>query len=181
MPGSFVACSLEISAWILSLVTNRMSTTDGHWIRQAVDSFIIVSEWPFWVTWRWHDSRWRAFYYTDDAPGYQTAFSYLAFVGKKEHGPVGQMVKTPKFSWQSLHTLPTACRGKVPSWWAPGSMQKCCSVSSDSFRQPGWPRSDLCFPDWLNPPWVESLCRPLSTTAFKTASFLFEFVTVCIL
>uniref|UniRef100_A0A7M4FWH4 Exportin-2 n=1 Tax=Crocodylus porosus TaxID=8502 RepID=A0A7M4FWH4_CROPO len=52
----------------------------------------------------------------EDAPGYQTAFSQLAFAGKKEHDPVGQMVNNPKIHLaQSLHKLSTACPGRVPS------------------------------------------------------------------
>lgn len=50
----------------------------------------------------------------EDAPGYQTAFSQLAFAGKKEHDPVGQMVNNPKIHLaQSLHKLSTACPGRV--------------------------------------------------------------------
>uniref|UniRef100_A0A9L0S446 Exportin-2 n=1 Tax=Equus caballus TaxID=9796 RepID=A0A9L0S446_HORSE len=52
----------------------------------------------------------------EDTPGYQTAFSQLAFAGKKEHDPVGQMVNNPKVHLaQSLHKLSTACPGRVPS------------------------------------------------------------------
>nr|KAF6358045.1 chromosome segregation 1 like [Pipistrellus kuhlii] len=52
----------------------------------------------------------------EDTPGYQTAFSQLAFAGKKEHDPVGQMVTNPKIHLaQSLHKLSTACPGRVPS------------------------------------------------------------------
>ncbi|XP_006839263.1 PREDICTED: exportin-2 isoform X2 [Chrysochloris asiatica] len=52
----------------------------------------------------------------EDTPGYQTAFSQLAFAGKKEHDPVGQMVHNPKIHLaQSLHKLSTACPGRVPS------------------------------------------------------------------
>nr|XP_010309948.1 PREDICTED: exportin-2 isoform X2 [Balearica regulorum gibbericeps] len=52
----------------------------------------------------------------EDAPGYQTAFSQLAFAGKKEHDPVGQMVNNPRIHLaQSLHKLSTACPGRVPS------------------------------------------------------------------
>uniref|UniRef100_A0A8C0KXJ5 Exportin-2 n=1 Tax=Canis lupus dingo TaxID=286419 RepID=A0A8C0KXJ5_CANLU len=52
----------------------------------------------------------------EDTPGYQTAFSQLAFAGKKEHDPVGQMVNNPKIHLaQSLHKLSTACPGRVPS------------------------------------------------------------------
>lgn len=50
----------------------------------------------------------------EDTPGYQTAFSQLAFAGKKEHDPVGQMVNNPKIHLaQSLHKLSTACPGRV--------------------------------------------------------------------
>lgn len=50
----------------------------------------------------------------EDTPGYQTAFSQLAFAGKKEHDPVGQMVTNPKIHLaQSLHKLSTACPGRV--------------------------------------------------------------------
>ncbi|XP_071409258.1 exportin-2-like [Pithys albifrons albifrons] len=49
---------------------------------------------------------------TEDTPGYQTAFSQLAFAGKKEHDPVGQMVNNPRIQLaQSLHKLSTACPG----------------------------------------------------------------------
>ncbi|XP_019611716.1 exportin-2 isoform X2 [Rhinolophus sinicus] len=52
----------------------------------------------------------------EDAPGYQTAFSQLAFAGRREHDPVGQMVNNPKIHLaQSLHKLSTACPGRVPS------------------------------------------------------------------
>uniref|UniRef100_G3W7P8 Exportin-2 n=1 Tax=Sarcophilus harrisii TaxID=9305 RepID=G3W7P8_SARHA len=52
----------------------------------------------------------------EDTPGYQTAFSQLAFAGKKEHDPVGQLVNNPKIHLaQSLHKLSTACPGRVPS------------------------------------------------------------------
>uniref|UniRef100_A0A7N5JFT6 Exportin-2 n=1 Tax=Ailuropoda melanoleuca TaxID=9646 RepID=A0A7N5JFT6_AILME len=52
----------------------------------------------------------------EDTPGYQTAFSQLAFAGKKEHDPVGPMVNNPKIHLaQSLHKLSTACPGRVPS------------------------------------------------------------------
>uniref|UniRef100_A0A8D0HSG7 Exportin-2 n=1 Tax=Sphenodon punctatus TaxID=8508 RepID=A0A8D0HSG7_SPHPU len=52
----------------------------------------------------------------EDTPGYQTAFSQLAFAGKKEHDPVGQMVNNPKIHLaQSLHKLSTACPGRVAS------------------------------------------------------------------
>uniref|UniRef100_A0A4X2JNK3 Exportin-2 n=1 Tax=Vombatus ursinus TaxID=29139 RepID=A0A4X2JNK3_VOMUR len=51
----------------------------------------------------------------EDTPGYQTAFSQLAFAGKKEHDPVG-LVNNPKIHLaQSLHKLSTACPGRVPS------------------------------------------------------------------
>ncbi|XP_071411795.1 uncharacterized protein [Pithys albifrons albifrons] len=51
---------------------------------------------------------------TEDTPGYQTAFSQLAFAGKKEHDPVGQMVNNPRIQLaQSLHKLFTACPGRV--------------------------------------------------------------------
>lgn len=50
----------------------------------------------------------------EDTPGYQTAFSQLAFAGKKEHDPVGQTVNNPKIHLaQSLHRLSTACPGRV--------------------------------------------------------------------
>lgn len=50
----------------------------------------------------------------EDTPGYQTAFSQLAFAGKKEHDPVGQMVNNPRIHLaQSLHKLSTACPGRV--------------------------------------------------------------------
>lgn len=50
----------------------------------------------------------------EDTPGYQTAFSQLAFAGRKEHDPVGQMVNNPKIHLaQSLHKLSTACPGRV--------------------------------------------------------------------
>ncbi|KAF2980496.1 hypothetical protein EK904_000600 [Melospiza melodia maxima] len=52
----------------------------------------------------------------EDTPGYQTAFSQLAFAGKKEHDPVGQMVNNPRIHLaQSLHKLSTACPGRVLS------------------------------------------------------------------
>ncbi|XP_009996976.1 PREDICTED: exportin-2 isoform X2 [Chaetura pelagica] len=52
----------------------------------------------------------------EDTPGYQTAFSQLAFAGKKEHDPVGQMVNNPRIHLaQSLHKLSTACPGRVAS------------------------------------------------------------------
>uniref|UniRef100_A0A8C9XK83 Exportin-2 n=1 Tax=Sander lucioperca TaxID=283035 RepID=A0A8C9XK83_SANLU len=52
----------------------------------------------------------------EDAPGYQTAFSQLAFAGKKEHDPIGDAVGNPKILLaQSLHKLSTACPGRVPS------------------------------------------------------------------
>ncbi|XP_071426217.1 exportin-2-like isoform X1 [Pithys albifrons albifrons] len=51
---------------------------------------------------------------TEDTPGYQTAFSQLAFAGKEEHDPVGQMVNNPRIQLaQSLHKLFTACPGRV--------------------------------------------------------------------
>ncbi|XP_041060624.1 exportin-2 [Carcharodon carcharias] len=52
----------------------------------------------------------------EDAPGYQTAFSQLAFAGKKEHDPIGATVSNPRVHLaQSLHKLSTACPGRVPS------------------------------------------------------------------
>uniref|UniRef100_A0A3B5KM63 Exportin-2 n=1 Tax=Takifugu rubripes TaxID=31033 RepID=A0A3B5KM63_TAKRU len=52
----------------------------------------------------------------EDTPGYQTAFSQLAFAGKKEHDPIGEAVGNPKILLaQSLHKLSTACPGRVPS------------------------------------------------------------------
>uniref|UniRef100_A0AAY4E783 Exportin-2 n=1 Tax=Denticeps clupeoides TaxID=299321 RepID=A0AAY4E783_9TELE len=52
----------------------------------------------------------------EDTPGYQTAFSQLAFAGKKEHDPIGEAVSNPKILLaQSLHKLSTACPGRVPS------------------------------------------------------------------
>uniref|UniRef100_G3N7I0 Exportin-2 n=1 Tax=Gasterosteus aculeatus aculeatus TaxID=481459 RepID=G3N7I0_GASAC len=52
----------------------------------------------------------------EDAPGYQTAFSQLAFAGKKEHDPIGDSVGNPKILLaQSLYKLSTACPGRVPS------------------------------------------------------------------
>uniref|UniRef100_A0A3P9ABR0 Exportin-2 n=1 Tax=Esox lucius TaxID=8010 RepID=A0A3P9ABR0_ESOLU len=52
----------------------------------------------------------------EDTPGYQTAFSQLAFAGKKEHDPIGEAVNNPKLLLaQSLHKLSTACPGRVPS------------------------------------------------------------------
>uniref|UniRef100_A0A8C7VB56 Exportin-2 n=3 Tax=Oncorhynchus mykiss TaxID=8022 RepID=A0A8C7VB56_ONCMY len=52
----------------------------------------------------------------EDTPGYQTAFSQLAFAGKKEHDPIGDVVSNPKILLaQSLHKLSTACPGRVPS------------------------------------------------------------------
>ncbi|XP_071425282.1 exportin-2-like [Pithys albifrons albifrons] len=41
---------------------------------------------------------------TEDTPGYQTAFSQLAFAGKEEHDPVGQMVNNPRI--QLVHSVP---------------------------------------------------------------------------
>lgn len=50
----------------------------------------------------------------EDTPGYQTAFSQLAFAGKKEHDPIGGAVSNPKILLaQSLHKLSTACPGRV--------------------------------------------------------------------
>lgn len=50
----------------------------------------------------------------EDTPGYQTAFSQLAFAGKKEHDPIGEAVGNPKILLaQSLHKLSTACPGRV--------------------------------------------------------------------
>lgn len=50
----------------------------------------------------------------EDTPGYQTAFSQLAFAGKKEHDPIGEVVSNPKILLaQSLHKLSTACPGRV--------------------------------------------------------------------
>lgn len=55
----------------------------------------------------------------EDTPGYQTAFSQLAFAGKKEHDPVGQMVNNPRIHLaQSLHKLSTACPGRVGDFFA---------------------------------------------------------------
>uniref|UniRef100_A0A3Q2XII4 Exportin-2 n=1 Tax=Hippocampus comes TaxID=109280 RepID=A0A3Q2XII4_HIPCM len=52
----------------------------------------------------------------EDTPGYQTAFSQLAFAGKKEHDPIGDAVSNPKILLaHSLHKLSTACPGRVPS------------------------------------------------------------------
>lgn len=52
----------------------------------------------------------------EDTPGYQTAFSQLAFAGKKEHDPIGDAVGNPKILLaQSLHKLSTACPGRVRS------------------------------------------------------------------
>ncbi|KAF3856376.1 hypothetical protein F7725_017099 [Dissostichus mawsoni] len=52
----------------------------------------------------------------EDTPGYQTAFSQLAFAGKKEHDPIGDAVGNPKILLaHSLHKLSTACPGRVPS------------------------------------------------------------------
>ena len=54
----------------------------------------------------------------EDTPGYQTAFSQLAFAGKKEHDPIGDSMGNPKILLaQSLHKLSTACPGRV--WFAP--------------------------------------------------------------
>ena len=50
----------------------------------------------------------------EDTPGYQTAFSQLAFAGKKEHDPIGDAVGNPKILLaQSLHKLSTAFPGRV--------------------------------------------------------------------
>ncbi|KAE8576401.1 hypothetical protein XENTR_v10004166 [Xenopus tropicalis] len=50
----------------------------------------------------------------EDTPGYQAAFSQLAFAGKKEHDPIGEMVNNPKILLaQSLHKLSTACPGAL--------------------------------------------------------------------
>lgn len=50
----------------------------------------------------------------EDAPGYQTAFSQLAFAGKKEHDPIGATVNNPRVHLaQCLHKLSTACPGRV--------------------------------------------------------------------
>lgn len=50
----------------------------------------------------------------EDTPGYQTAFSQLAFAGRKEHDPIGEAVGNPKILLaQSLHKLSTACPGRV--------------------------------------------------------------------
>uniref|UniRef100_A0A4W5QZE5 Exportin-2 n=1 Tax=Hucho hucho TaxID=62062 RepID=A0A4W5QZE5_9TELE len=52
----------------------------------------------------------------EDTAGYQTAFSQLAFAGKKEHDPIGDAVSNPKILLaQSLHKLSTACPGRVLS------------------------------------------------------------------
>ncbi|KAG7283270.1 LOW QUALITY PROTEIN: hypothetical protein CRUP_005012 [Coryphaenoides rupestris] len=52
----------------------------------------------------------------EDTPGYQTAFSQLAFAGKKEHDPIGETIGNPKILLaHSLHKLSTACPGRVPS------------------------------------------------------------------
>ncbi|KAG8567510.1 hypothetical protein GDO81_013657 [Engystomops pustulosus] len=52
----------------------------------------------------------------EDTPGYQTAFSQLAFAGKKEHDPIGDMVSDPKILLaQSLQTLSASCPGRVTS------------------------------------------------------------------
>ncbi|XP_039598698.1 exportin-2-like [Polypterus senegalus] len=52
----------------------------------------------------------------EDTPGYQTAFSQLAFAGKKEHDPIGESVSNPKIHLaQSLHKLSSACPGRVSS------------------------------------------------------------------
>uniref|UniRef100_A0A4W3IGC0 Exportin-2 n=1 Tax=Callorhinchus milii TaxID=7868 RepID=A0A4W3IGC0_CALMI len=52
----------------------------------------------------------------EDAPGYQTAFSQLAFAGKREHDPIGASVSNPRVHLaQCLHKLSTACPGRVPS------------------------------------------------------------------
>lgn len=52
----------------------------------------------------------------EETPGYQTAFSQLAFAGKKEHDPIGDAVGNPKIHLaQSLHKLSTACPGRVRS------------------------------------------------------------------
>uniref|UniRef100_A0A3P8UU86 Exportin-2 n=1 Tax=Cynoglossus semilaevis TaxID=244447 RepID=A0A3P8UU86_CYNSE len=52
----------------------------------------------------------------EDTASYQTAFSQLAFAGKKEHDPIGDAVGNPKLLLaQSLHKLSTACPGRVPS------------------------------------------------------------------
>ncbi|XP_043944905.1 exportin-2 [Protopterus annectens] len=52
----------------------------------------------------------------EDTPGYQAAFSQLAFAGKKDHDPIGETVGNPKIHLaQSLHKLSTACPGRVPS------------------------------------------------------------------
>jgi len=50
----------------------------------------------------------------EDTPGYQTAFSQLAFAGKKEHDPIGETMGNPKLLLaHSLHKLSTACPGRV--------------------------------------------------------------------
>uniref|UniRef100_A0A673YJU4 Exportin-2 n=1 Tax=Salmo trutta TaxID=8032 RepID=A0A673YJU4_SALTR len=52
----------------------------------------------------------------EDTASYQTAFSQLAFAGKKEHDPIGDAVSNPKILLaQSLHKLSTACPGRVLS------------------------------------------------------------------
>uniref|UniRef100_A0A8C8EX16 Exportin-2 n=1 Tax=Oncorhynchus tshawytscha TaxID=74940 RepID=A0A8C8EX16_ONCTS len=52
----------------------------------------------------------------EDTPGYQTAFSQLAFAGKNEHDPIREVTSNPKILLaQSLHKLSTACPGRVPS------------------------------------------------------------------
>lgn len=64
----------------------------------------------------------------EDTPGYQTAFSQLAFAGKKEHDPIGDAVSNPKILLaQSLHKLSTACPGRV-SVLSPSIMYCCFNV-----------------------------------------------------
>lgn len=76
----------------------------------------------------------------EDTPGYQTAFSQLAFAGKKEHDPIGEAVGNPKILLaQSLHKLSTACPGRVSQ--APRRIyqtQKQPAVISAWSKMAGW-------------------------------------------
>lgn len=52
----------------------------------------------------------------EDTPGYQTAFSQLAFAGKRHDDPIGDSVGNPKILLaQSLQKMSVAYPGKVPS------------------------------------------------------------------
>ncbi|KAK6166863.1 hypothetical protein SNE40_023474 [Patella caerulea] len=61
----------------------------------------------------------------DDTPGYQTAYSQLAFAGKKSHDPLGNAVPDAKmYLVQQLDVLAKANPGKIPQMISSGVQEE---------------------------------------------------------